>query len=142
MKQFDLQGVEIRAGYRDVYAYIADPMNLPQWAHAFKSVADGKAELQTPAGTTTVALTVKSSPAEGTVDWYMAFPDGSEGRAYSRVTPLRKDACLYAFTLLAPPVPLEMIEGALAQQSRTLATELRTLKEILEKRESKTSRAA
>jgi hypothetical protein len=33
--------------------------------------------------------------------------------------------------MLAPPVPLEQVEGALAEQSRTLREELRTLPQKL-----------
>jgi len=33
--------------------------------------------------------------------------------------------------MLAPPVPLEQVEGALAEQSRTLREELRTLQQKL-----------
>jgi len=134
MKTYDLQGTEIKADFHSVFNYIANPENLPKWAHAFKSVAKGRAVLQTPQGSTGIRLRTASSEAQGTVDWTMEFPDGAIARAFSRVVKHKDDAVLYTFTLLAPPVPLEMIEGALAQQSRTLGEELIRLRQILEKR--------
>jgi hypothetical protein len=41
------------------------------------------------------------------------------------------DRCIYTFVLKAPPVPLERLEGALAEQSRILTTELATLVRLL-----------
>lgn len=134
MKTFDLQGMEIRADFQAAFAYIANPENLPQWAHAFKSVDKGRAVLQTPRGSTEIRLRTASSATHGTVDWTLEFPDGEIARAFSRVVQHRDGAVLYTFTLLAPPVPLEMVEGALAQQSGTLGEELIRLRQILEKR--------
>jgi hypothetical protein len=37
------------------------------------------------------------------------------------------DRSIYTFVLEAPPVPLERLEGALAEQSRILIKELATL---------------
>jgi len=134
MKTFDLQGVEIKGDFQSVFHYIANPENLPHWAHAFKSVARDKAVLQTPQGSTEIRLQTASSEAAGTVDWTLKFPGGEIGRAFSRVVKHKPDAVLYAFTLLAPPVPLEMLEGAMAQQSRTLGEELVRLRRLLENR--------
>lgn len=134
MKTFDLQGVEIKGNFRSVFDYIANPENLPHWAHAFKSVTGDRAVLQTPQGSTEIRLRTARSEAEGTVDWILEFPGGEVGRAFSRVLRHKPGAVLYTFTLLAPPVPLEMIEGALAQQSRTLGEELIRLRQILENR--------
>ncbi len=68
----------------------------------------------------------------GTIDWKMTFPDGAIGVAYSRVTPDGEARSVYSFVLMAPPVPLEALEGALKAQSETLAKELLRLKDILE----------
>jgi hypothetical protein len=38
---------------------------------------------------------------------------------------------LYSFVLLAPPVPLEQVEGALAEQAKVLRQELAALEERL-----------
>jgi hypothetical protein len=60
----------------------------------------------------------------------MTFPDGSVGRAFSRLVD-RGDHSLYSFVLLAPPVPLAQVEGALAEQGRTLREELAALQRKL-----------
>lgn len=132
MRDFDVQTVDIRAPFDKVFSYVADPVRLPEWAHAFRSVRDGQASLATPRGTVEVGLEVRASRQAGTVDWYLTFPDGSVGRALSRLVDLGRRT-LYSFVLLAPPVPLEQIEGALAEQSRTLREELAQLQAILEK---------
>lgn len=132
MKRFDLQGIQLDVSDERAFAYIADDAHLPEWTHAFASVEGGRAVMRTPAGEVTVELVTLADPKRGTIDWRMNFPDGSSGRAYSRVVPLGNDACVYEFVLTAPPVPLEALEGTLAEQSRTLTQELRALKRILE----------
>ena len=42
------------------------------------------------------------------------------------------DRSVYSFVLMAPPVPLEALEGALSTQMAVLAQELQTLKARLE----------
>jgi hypothetical protein len=131
METFDVQSVEIAARFEKTFAYIADPANLPHWTGAFTSVRDGLAIMQTPTGSTEVVLKVDSSREHGTIDWSMTFPDGAVAKAYSRLID-KSGKCIYSFVLMAPPVPLERLEGALAQQSRTLSDELTTLRKLLE----------
>ena len=50
MKTFDVQAVEIGADFVKAFDYIANPRKLPEWTNAFRSVSDGKAVLETPAG--------------------------------------------------------------------------------------------
>jgi hypothetical protein len=126
MVTFDVQSIEIAAPLAAAFRYIADPANLPEWTHAFKQVSDGRATMETPAGVVQVGLGVDASEAHGTVDWTITFPDGSVAKAASRVIPHR-DHSIYTFVLEAPPVPLERLEGALAEQSHILAAELVTL---------------
>ncbi len=135
MKHFDVQSIEIRAPYDRVFEYLADPTRLPEWTHAFKAVADGRATLATPGGTVEIGLVVKASRECGTVDWALAFPDGSAARAFSRIVAASPERTVYSFVLLPPPVPLEQLEGALAQQSGVLRQELVTLRRRLEGRE-------
>ena len=52
--------------------------------------------------------------------------------AQSRVTETTRGTCIYSFVLHAPPVALERVEGALEVQRVTLASELATLKALLE----------
>ena len=130
MRDFDVQTVELAAPFDIAFRYIADPGTLPDWTRAFQSVSDGRATLATARGAVEIGLQVKASRENGTVDWFMAFPDGSVGRAFSRLID-RGDGSLFSFVLLAPPVPLEQVEGALAEQSQILREELRTLQRKL-----------
>jgi hypothetical protein len=63
----------------------------------------------------------------------MTFPDGSVGRAFSRLIELGSRT-LYSFVLMAPPVPLEQLEGMLEEQARVLREELATLQSKLSNR--------
>jgi len=131
MKTFDVQAVEIKAPSEKVFNYISDAKNLPAWTSAFKSVSPGRALMQTPNGSVEIALAIKASREEGTIDWIMTFPDGNVAKAYSRVIDVGTDRCIYTFTLMVPPVPLEQLEGALEKQSQTLREELAKLCSIL-----------
>ena len=126
MSMFDVQSIEIAAPFSKTFHYIADPANLPEWTHAFQQVADGRATMKTATGAVEVGLRVDASETHGTIDWTITFPDGSVGRATSRLIP-RGGRSIYTFVLEAPPVPLERLEGALAEQSRILTTELASL---------------
>ena len=128
---YDVQAIEITGAFDRVFEYIADPRRLPEWTHAFKAADAGQATLATPGGTVDIGLAVRASRVDGTIDWTLAFPDGSEARAYSRLV---RDGqrCIYTFVLLPPPVPLEQVEGALADQSRILREELVALRARLE----------
>lgn len=86
----------------------------------------------TPCGEVAIRLDTLASQACGTIDWKMTFPNGMIGWAYSRVTPEGDAKAIYSFVLLAPPVPLEMLEGALEEPMKTLANELSRLKARLE----------
>jgi uncharacterized protein YndB with AHSA1/START domain len=132
MRMFDVQGIEINASRGRVFDFLRDPGNLPRWAHAFVSAEDGRARLQTPAGAVDVGLNVVADPQTGVVDWRLEFPDGTVGVAHSRVTDTARGTCIYSFVLHAPPVALEQVEGALDVQRVALASELATLKALME----------
>jgi hypothetical protein len=132
MRMFDVQGIEIRAPHGKVFEFLRHPANLPQWAHAFKSADDGRARLETSEGALDVHLRTSADAGAGTVDWRLEFPDGSVGLAQSRVTETTRGTCIYIFVLHAPPVALELVEGALEAQRATLQSELTTLKLLLE----------
>ncbi|WP_288960951.1 SRPBCC family protein [uncultured Sulfitobacter sp.] len=132
MKTHDVQSISIAKPRAEVFAYIANPANLPDWTNAFKSADAERAELVTPNGAVPIRLETRASAEHGTVDWIMTFPDGSVGAAYSRVTEDAGDRSIYSFVLMAPPVPLEALEGALEEQKKTLATELVSLRKRLE----------
>jgi hypothetical protein len=133
MRMFDVQGIEIHAARGKVFEFLRNPRNLPQWAHAFTSAEDGRAWLETPAGAVDVRLGIFADAETGTVDWRLAFPDGSVGLAQSRVTETTRGTCIYSFVLHAPPVTLEHVEGALEAQRATLQSELATLKSLMER---------
>tara|TARA_R110000751_G_scaffold1714_6_gene6218 strand:- start:11035 stop:11436 length:402 start_codon:yes stop_codon:yes gene_type:complete len=132
MKTHDVQSISIARPRAEVFAYIANPANLPEWTNAFKSADTERAELVTPNGSVPIQLETRASAEHGTIDWIMTFPDGSIGAAYSRVTEDAGDSAIYSFVLMAPPVPLEALEGALEEQKKTLATELVSLRKRLE----------
>lgn len=132
MKTFDVQSIGIEEPASAVFEYVADPSNLPKWTKAFKRADTKTAELVTPNGAVAIKLATITQAEYGTIDWKMSFPDGTIGAAFSRVTPDGEDRSVYSFVLMAPPVPLEMLEGALTEQMATLADELVALKARLE----------
>jgi len=132
MNSFDVQGVDLNVPRSKALAFIADPAQLPRWTNAFASVTPGRAVMRTPSGEVMIDLEVEASPEQGTVDWRMTFPDHSVATAFSRVVEIGRGRCIFSFVLTPPPVPLEQLEGALEAQSRTLAEELKKLKEVLE----------
>ena len=85
----------------------------------------------TSAGSVEVALETIVAASSRTIDWRMAFPDGTVAVAYSRVTPDPRGGSVYTFVLPAPPAPLEHLEGALEAQVRALRQELERLAGIL-----------
>jgi uncharacterized protein YndB with AHSA1/START domain len=131
VRTFDVQTIEIAAPFEEVFPYIADAAHLPEWTHAFRAVSSGHATMATPKGSIEVELETTARREAGTVDWRMTFPDGSSGRAFSRVIAVAPERTLYSFVLLAPPVPTEQLEGTLAEQSKILAEELATLRKRL-----------
>ena len=136
MKTFDVQSIVINASFSKAFDFIAADGNLPRWASAFRRVGNGKALMQTPAGTVEIALKVDTSREYGTVDWSMTFPDGNVAKAYSQLVDRGPDLCIYSFLLTAPPVPLESLEGAIEEQSRILGDELTRLRQLLEESSS------
>ena len=133
MRMFDVQGIEIVATRAKIFDFLREPGNLPQWAHAFVSAEEGRARLEAPAGAVDVGLDVSADAEAGTVDWRLAFPDGTIGVAQSRVTETSRGTSIYSFVLHAPPVALEQVEGALEAQRAILQSELATLKSLMER---------
>jgi hypothetical protein len=130
-KDHDVQSINILASPKKVFDFVANPHNLPVWTAAFKKADDKSAVLATPKGEVQIALETRVNEVLGTIDWYMTLPDGSVGAAYSRIIPSTDGYTIYSFVLLAPPVPIEQIEGALAEQKVLLKKELLQLQSIL-----------
>jgi hypothetical protein len=120
---FSVQSVLIDSPVDKVFSFIADPSNLPNHKSAL---------FVTPAGEIKIGLETKASNETGTIDWHMKMPDGSIGKAYSRVLENSDGKSIYSFILLTPPVPIEKLEGTLKEQEGILSKELRNLKRILE----------
>jgi hypothetical protein len=130
-KNHDVQSVNINTTVEKAFNYIADPNHLPNWTGAFSKADNKSALLITPNGELPIGLETKTNKELGTIDWYMTMPDGSIGVAYSRVVSGPDGKAIYSFVLLAPPVPLEQIEGALSAQIGQLREELHKLQIIL-----------
>lgn len=132
IKNHDVQSININSSVQKAFAFIVNPENLPQWTGAFKQADEKSALLITPKGELPIGLEIRKNEEAGTVDWYMTMPDQSVGVAYSRVNEGPDGNTIYSFVLLAPPVPLEEVEGTLAAQIGQLKDELLKLKSILE----------
>lgn len=132
MKTHDVQSIEIKQAPKQVFEYVANPCNLPKWTDAFSSADSATAIMRTPNGELAIKLRTDVNEKSRTIDWHMTMPDKSLGRAFSRVTEGRDGSSVYSFVLMSPPVPLEMLEGALQTQVQTLRRELSKLKTILE----------
>lgn len=130
---YDVQHIAINASTTTVFNFLAIPENTAKWAKAFSKIKNEKALLQSPVGEVEIGFKVISNNNAGTIDYLMTFPDGSIGKAFSRVTENdSKNTSIYSFTLMAPPVPLEAIEGSLELQKKQLKEELILLKTIIE----------
>jgi hypothetical protein len=131
MENHRIESVRIAADFERIFNYVSNPANLPEWTHAFKQVRNGKAVLATPNGSVEIGLKTESSPSAGTIDWHMTMPDGTLASAFSRLIRESPRHCIFTFILMAPPVPLEALEGTLSQQAATLREELAALRRIL-----------
>jgi len=131
MKNFDVQSIELPVSADIAFDYISKPSNLPKWTNAFARADATSADLVTPNGEVPIKLETATSQETGSVDWHMIFADGARAAAYSRITPNGDNAAIFAFVLMAPPVPLEALEGALEAQKGILATELENLRGLL-----------
>ena len=130
IKTFDVQSVELPTSFNKALKFIANPRNLPLWTSAFKKADEESALLVTPKGELQISLTTVVNDS-GTIDWHMKMPNGDIGKAFSRITELQNGNVVYTFVLLAPPGPIEEVEGALETQRKILACELKNLKRLL-----------
>jgi len=131
MRTFDVQTVEIERATDEVFDFLSNPARLPEWTSAFRAVSGRRATLVPPGGSVDIDLDVRASRPQGTVDWVMTFADGSVGKAFSRVIDGGPGRSIYSFVLTPPPVPLELLEGTLDEQSRVLRAELARLRTVL-----------
>jgi hypothetical protein len=87
-----VRGTVINAPFERVFDFVTAAEKLPELAAAFKRLGGGKALLQSPNGTVETTLSVKVSLEEGTIDWFMAFPDTNVPKAYSPQIGISGDA--------------------------------------------------
>jgi len=133
MKRYDVQDILIAAPVDRVLALAADAPRSPEWIEAFASVDGDRAILRTSEGEVEIGIEVVCDESSGTVDWRMRFPDGSLETAYSRALPTPEGQTVFTFVLMPSAAILQELEGDLDRQSRTLAGELRRLKELVER---------
>ncbi len=126
----DTQTITVERHPQEVFAFVAEPTNLPVWAKGFARAIqrDGDAwRVTTPHGEE-VGIRYVADPACGIVDFHISAAPGVEFITASRVVPNGAGA-EYIFTQFQPPaMPDAVFEG----QVRTLAQELVILKHTLE----------
>jgi uncharacterized protein YndB with AHSA1/START domain len=117
------RSIAIAAPPEAVFAYVADPRNLPAWAPAFATAVrpDGDDWLVTQ-GDAELRVAVRTSAEHGTVD-LLSTQDARRG-AFTRVVPSHEGSA-YVFTLhFEDDTP----ETAVARQMATVEEELRAVR--------------
>jgi uncharacterized protein YndB with AHSA1/START domain len=121
------RSIAIDAPTEAVFAYVADPRNLPEWAPAFaESIRpDGEDWIVTTGGAD-LPVAVRASAEHGTVD-ILAARDGRRG-AFTRVIPSSRGSA-YVFALHFDD---DADEAQVAAQMTTVEKELRTVRSRVE----------
>jgi hypothetical protein len=122
--QSDTQAITLAASAANVFAFLADPENLPRWAVGFARGIRRNDQgwiVQTAQGE--VPVRVQADPARGTIDFHLGVAPGVEAVAYSRVVPNDAGA-EYVFTQFQGP---DMTDEVFAAQRAALAEELALL---------------
>lgn len=122
--------LSIECGWREAYAFVSDPANLPQWAKTFclsARLLENDWILETPQG----ALTLRMTPCNelGVVDHVVIPPSGEEVYVPMRVLP-NGAGCEVLFTLFRRNMTLEQFKADI----KLVEQDLNTLKEVLEKK--------
>ena len=126
----DTQAVTVDLAPSHVFAFIADPENLPLWAVGFcrairRDTAPDQWIVTTAQGD--VPIRYVTSEAAGTIDFHFTPAPGVELAAFSRVTP-NAEGSEYIFTQFQP---MGMSDEAFDAQVRALSGELRVLQGLL-----------
>ena len=130
MKRYEVLETEIAAPRDQVFSYIADPKNLPEWALLFEQADERTATIDFPTGKATIRLDTITHDS-GVIDWHLHMPGGHIDVVHSRVSELPNGNSLYIFALNAPPVPDEEVEESLKAQKELVLKELENLRRIL-----------
>jgi hypothetical protein len=124
-----LLSVTIDASPAKVYAFAADPLNLPKWAAGLgRSISkiDGRWMVETSNGVVTVEFTPKN--ALGVLDHTVTLPDGTQVYLPIRVVANGSGSEL-VFTLFQTP---QMSDAEFERDAKMVAADLRTLKRLVE----------
>jgi hypothetical protein len=113
----------------DVYAYVADPANLPSWAQGLGSTVEhvgGEWFVETPGGRARVAFAARNDL--GVLDHEVTTPSGETVYVPMRVVP-DGDGCEVVFTVRRTP---GMTQEELERDAGLVAADLARLKQLLE----------
>jgi arylamine N-acetyltransferase len=113
----------------EVYAFAADPANLPRWAAGLTSavtLVDGQWVADSPMGR--LVLAFAPSNDFGVLDHDVTLPTGETVRNPMRVL-AAGEGCEMVFTVRRQP---DMTEDAFATDCEAVAADLATLKQLLE----------
>jgi len=123
----ETRSISIEATPAAVFAFVADPRNLPRWAPAFADAVRPAGERWiVTSGDTELPISVQASAERGTLD-LLGGPDLNVG-AFSRVLP-NANGSEYLFTLFFPDgTPQE----AVSAQMQVVEQELETVRELVE----------
>jgi uncharacterized membrane protein len=126
----DTQAVTIEAPASQVFAFVADPENLPRWAIGFAidiRPAGDEWIVRTGSGAE-VVVRYDVDDAKGTIDFHMHPGAGVDAIVYSRVV-ANGEGSDFVFTQQQSP---GMPDAAFTAQTEALHHELVTLKALLE----------
>ncbi len=126
--------VSIAAAPQQVYAFAANPENLPQWVPSFcKSVkkVNNNWVVESPLGPAIFRF-VESNPF-GVLDHVVKLASGVEFQSPMRVIP-NGDGCEVIFTLFRTA---DMTDEQYAADAKLVESDLRRLKEIVERRHAR-----
>lgn len=120
--------VTINVDHRQLFAFLAEPRNLPKWAVGFCEAIRREGErwlVHTRQGE--LAIRYVTHPGMGIIDFYVSVAPGTETAAFSRVLP-NGDGSEYVFTQFQTPgMPDDVFEG----QVRALREELVVLRALM-----------
>ena len=121
--------ITIDASPERVYAFVADPLNLPKWAAGLgRSISkiDGRWMAETPNGVVTVEFAPKN--ALGVLDHTVTLPDGAKVYLPIRVVANGEGSEL-VFVLFQTP---QMSDAEFERDAGMVTADLRTLKKLVE----------
>lgn len=129
----DTRAVSIEARPEDVYAFVADPENLPTWAVGFCRAIRREAGTDRWIVTTAhgeMPIRYMTHEAAHAIDFHFTPTPGVEVAAFSRVVP-NGHGSEYIFTQFQP---IGMSDDVFSTQTRALVEELQVLRALMHAR--------